>query len=201
MISELYEETAQNNFADMFDYAINDCGIGINEFEKMFISSEVAKRLDEDDALFLAGHSGIEWANLFIPENKQTNPTFNNYKRSTEFWAGWALAYFWLHSFYTLEEISKEVSFSEIRDMYFPYHEMDITKFYDDMMYLCNNNKLKKYRKKAKLSQHELSLISSIPLKTIQKYESNERSIAKAQVDTIIKLAKALNCSVEDLVI
>lgn len=201
MISKYYEETAQNNFADMFDYAINDCEIEINDFQDMFIKSEVAKRLDENDVLLLVGNSGIEWANMFIPKRKQTNPTYNKYKRSQEFWTGYALAYFWLYSYYTLEEIVKEISLENIRKMYFPYHEMDITKFFDEMMFVCNNNKLKKYRKKAKLSQHELSIISCIPLKTIQKYESNERSLSKAQVDTVIKLARALNCTVEDLVI
>ena len=85
--------------------------------------------------------------------------------------------------------------------MYFQYHEMDITKFYDEVMFLCNDNKLKKLRTKKNLTQYELSELSCVPLKTIQKYESNERSIAKAQVDTIIKLARALNCTVEDLVI
>lgn len=138
MIPSYYEECAQTNFADMFDYVINDCNIEINEFEKLFLNSKIIKGLNHDDVLLLSGQSGIEWADDFLPINKKVEPTYNNFNRSKEFWTGWALAYFWMCSPYTLEEIIRKVSFEKIRSLYSPYHEMDIEKFFDKMMSLYN---------------------------------------------------------------
>lgn len=59
---------------------------------------------------------------------------------------------------------------------------------------------LQDMRKKAKLSQSELSAVSGIKLRTIQQYESGQRSIDKAKLDTLCTLALACQCSVYDLI-
>nr|WP_288643086.1 helix-turn-helix transcriptional regulator [uncultured Anaerobutyricum sp.] len=41
---------------------------------------------------------------------------------------------------------------------------------------------------------------SGVSRSLITKYESGERNINKASVDTVYKLAKALNCSIEDII-
>lgn len=59
---------------------------------------------------------------------------------------------------------------------------------------------LQDMRKKAKLSQSELSAVSGIKLRTIQQYESGRRSIDKGKLDTLCTLALACQCSVYDLI-
>ena len=59
--------------------------------------------------------------------------------------------------------------------------------------------KIKQFRKKRKLTQEQLSILSGINLRTIKSYEQGENDILKAQGETLIKLAKTLDCSVEDL--
>ena len=49
-----------------------------------------------------------------------------------------------------------------------------------------------------KLTQEELSLLSGVNLRTIKSYEQCENDILKAQGETLLKLAKTLDCSVED---
>ena len=61
-------------------------------------------------------------------------------------------------------------------------------------------NNLQKIRKLRGLSQNGLVIRSGVSRSLITKYESGERNINKAYVDTVYKLAKALNCSMEDII-
>lgn len=60
---------------------------------------------------------------------------------------------------------------------------------------------LQEMRKKAKLSQRELSAASGIKIQAIQHYESGFRNIDSAKLDTLCTLALALNCKISDIVI
>lgn len=70
-------------------------------------------------------------------------------------------------------------------------------------MRFYNNRKegtnLKTLRLNAGLSQSELAEISDIPVRTIQQYEQKQKNINAAKAETVVKLAKALNTSVEKL--
>lgn len=71
------------------------------------------------------------------------------------------------------------------------------------MLEIYNNRKegtnLKTLRLNAGLSQSELAEISDIPVRTIQQYEQKQKNINAAKAETVAKLAKALNTSVEKL--
>lgn len=60
-------------------------------------------------------------------------------------------------------------------------------------------SKLQNYRKQVGLSQSQLANLACVNISLLQKYETGERSINKAQAGTILKLAKALNVPIEDL--
>ena len=60
-------------------------------------------------------------------------------------------------------------------------------------------NSLKRQRKSAGLTQQQLTERSRVKLRMIQAYEQNYQDISKAEVGSIIRLAKALSCKVEDL--
>lgn len=61
-------------------------------------------------------------------------------------------------------------------------------------------NKLKEIRTQQGLSQSLLSKEANVSLKTLQAYEQGDRDIKKAQAETVYKLAKALNCKMEELI-
>lgn len=48
---------------------------------------------------------------------------------------------------------------------------------------------LKEQRKKSKLTVKELSIISNIPIKTINYYEQNQNAINNAKLKTLISLS------------
>jgi transcriptional regulator with XRE-family HTH domain len=60
-------------------------------------------------------------------------------------------------------------------------------------------NKLKEMREKKGLTQTQLSELSGIGIRVIQSYEGNfegSRKVDKAVLDTLLKLAAALDCRI-----
>jgi len=64
---------------------------------------------------------------------------------------------------------------------------------------LAKLNNLDKIRKNKGYTQSKLAEISGINIRLIQKYESGERDFKKAQVLTAIKLAAALEVTLDEL--
>lgn len=59
---------------------------------------------------------------------------------------------------------------------------------------------LKELRIERGLTQQALSDLSGVPLRTIQKYENGECNIENITLKMALKLSKALEISVEDLI-
>lgn len=67
------------------------------------------------------------------------------------------------------------------------------------MVSLENSHRLKDARLKAGLSQSQLSEQSGVNLTMIQKYEQGAKNIDNARLNTLINLASALNCGIQDI--
>jgi len=116
----------------------------------------------------------------------------------------WAVAYYQWFRGLSFAEIEAAVPIGDIVGMYSPYHEMDISQFADEMDRLYRkafpDGCLKKWRQMAGMSQGDLAGASGVSVRTIQELEQGRKDINKAQVDTLLPLAKALNVNVEALV-
>jgi transcriptional regulator with XRE-family HTH domain len=64
---------------------------------------------------------------------------------------------------------------------------------------MANMNKLKQKRIDKNMTQAELAEASEVSLRMIQHYEQGFKNINYAQAITVCKIAKVLNCNVEDL--
>lgn len=198
-----YLSKAQRNLGSMLDFAVYDLKENLSGFYKKFLLSEISVRFERGESSVIAGKSGVELA-LEIDGDfslaKKYQPVAN---KSPEYWTGWALAYFQWQTNLTFKKIDSLIPIEEILGMYSPYHEMDISHFCGKMSELYNSRKqisnLKLIRQKAELSQKELSEISGVPLRTIQQYEQGQKNINSAKAETVLKFAKALECSAEDL--
>ena len=60
-------------------------------------------------------------------------------------------------------------------------------------------SKLKLMRIKKHMKQYELAKLSGVPLKCIGNYEQLRRDINHARADIVYRLARALDCSIEEL--
>lgn len=57
------------------------------------------------------------------------------------------------------------------------------------------SSRLKYYRQQKGLTQAQLADAAEVSVKTLQKYESGERSIQRARTDTVLRLARVLDVS------
>lgn len=204
---KVYLEKARTVLGRMLDFAVYDLGYSMENFFALFVSSGIAARFEQGDFTVLVGKSGVELAYLVLEQSGQTVERIKpNYTidRSEEYWTGWALAYYQWETALSFAEIVRCVPIEMIRDLYSPYHEMDIRQFCDKMNELYRvakpDTNLKILRQNAGLSQRELAENSGVPMRTIQQYEQRQESINKAQAETLVMLAKALCCRVEDLI-
>ena len=58
---------------------------------------------------------------------------------------------------------------------------------------------LKRIRMAKGYSQKQLAELAGVSLRSIQMYEQRQKDINKAQSDSLFRLAKALDCTMEDL--
>jgi len=151
--------------------------------------------------------SGVEIAYEVLQEAGEPKPEqapSYSYDRSPEYWTGWALAYYQWSTSLSFAEINQAIPVTEVRMLYTPYHEMDVRQFVDKMNELYREAKpetnLKELRTFANLSQSELAQQAGVSVRTIQQYEQRRKDINKAQTETLLKIARALVCTVEDLV-
>lgn len=204
---KVYLERARTALGRMFDFAVYDLGYSLEDFFALFISSGIATRFENGDFTVLVGKSGVELAYLVLEQSglivEWIKPNYT-LDRSEEYWTGWALAYYQWETALSFAEIVRCVPIESIRNLYSPYHEMDIRQFCDKMNELYRAAKpetnLKTLRQSAELSQRELAEVSGVSVRTIQQYEQRQKSINKAQGETLLMLAKALCCRVEDLI-
>ena len=204
---EIYLSKAQSVIGDAFDYAVNTCGIIGTDFVKLFIASSVSKRMENGEPAHLAGKSGIEIVREIVAETKgqelQIEPQ-EHFGRSKEYWIGWAIAYYQWYSGRKYSDIFKVLSFEDLQKMYYTLHEADITKFVDIVdskikEYFSETN-LKRIRTAYGFTQAELAERSGVSLRSIQMYEQRNKNINKASADSMYSLAKALGCTMEDLI-
>ncbi|MBQ6887986.1 MAG: helix-turn-helix transcriptional regulator [Lachnospiraceae bacterium] len=202
-----YLENAQKNLGNMLDYAVNSLDYDIDRFFEMFIVSGIAEQFGKGNPTYVVGMTGCELAKKVIAEvglDRQECEEEMYLDKSPEYWIGWALAFYQWHSSISFSKIQKAVPASTVLGMYFTLHEADITKFIsimdEKMKEYYKDTNLKRMRTAAGYSQSELAREADVALRQIQLLEQRQRDINKAQLETVVKLARALGCQVEDLV-
>ena len=210
MVMRAYPETYLNRamsiMGDAFDYAINDCKIDGAEFVKMFAASTACKKIENGEASYLSGKSGIEIViecvyemtgkEIFIEPSEKFN-------RSAQYWCGWAVCYYQWWSSRKYADIFKSVSFEDMLGLYSTLHEASVEKFAsvldEKVRAAYPETNLKRIRTAYGCSQSKLAKMSGVSLRSIQMYEQRQKDINKAQSDSLYRLAKALGCTMEDL--
>lgn len=206
--SELYLDDAMQNLGDMVEYAVCDLGYDPDEFFGWFIASGLASQFETGNPKYVTGMSGYELACAVLDATNLQyvvrEPSYHVYK-GKEYWSGWILAYYQWEKSCRFEDIVNNVlSLSTIFSLYI-LHEADVSKFVETADAIIARTKhsqkssLCQIRKARGFTQQELSDASGVSLRMIQLYEQKQNDINKAQVNVVVRLAKALGCSVEDL--
>ena len=196
--SDVYLNSVMHNLAALFDIAINAEGIHPDVFAEMFVNSEIASGIEAGVPDILVGKSATEM--LMIILDKEVDYTVVPVDRTPEYWAGWILANAQWYLNKSFKEIISVMPFGMLVAMYYPYHEADEMKTIDKIKDCFPSvSALKVIRQKRKLTQEQLALLSGVNIRSIRSYEQGDNDISKAQGDTLQMLAKALDCTIEEL--
>lgn len=204
--AEEYLNDAQENLGEAFDYAVNACKLGIDEFMDLFIAEGYADAFSKGNPKYLSGISGTELV-MEVIEKSGKQMEFPEpqveYDCSPEYWCGWILAYYQWTTGRPFKDIYSYISMNEILKLYNPLHEASEDKFVDTVNAIIRDknapSKLQQQRKKCGYSQKELAEKSGVNLRTLQQYELKTKDINKASVKSIVALANVLGCKIEDL--
>jgi DNA-binding XRE family transcriptional regulator len=198
--NEIYLNVVMKNIAALFDIAINAEELNEDEFATLFSKSDIALGIEAGRPDILAGKSATEMLELIL--NKDYDYTSVPMDRTPAYWAGWILAYAQWYLNKSFSDILSVIPFSSLINMYNPYHEADEMKTVDVIKERFSKEcALKEMRLKRKLTQEQLSALSGVNVRSIRSYEQGDNDIAKAQGETLLKLAKVLNCTVEELIL
>jgi DNA-binding Xre family transcriptional regulator len=196
--NKIYLANVMQNLAGLFDIAINAEEIQPDDIGSLFVGSSVACAIESGNPNYLSGKSATE----MLAEVLQRQVTYTQIPldRTPEFWAGWVLAYTQWYLDRTFQEILNVIPFSAIISLYHPYHEATEIKTAQRIQSLFpNESPLKRYRKLRALTQKQLSEISGINIRNICAYEQDNVKLHNAGGETLLALAKALDCTIEEL--
>lgn len=203
---EIYLEDAMQNFAVSLDYGAKACKGGIDEYYDRLLVGATVHQFENGNPNYLVGMSGIEFAQKVIEGTGGNIPDFEYVLRdcSTNFWAGWSLAYLQWYTGYSFEKIQQSgCTIQTVVSLYPTLHEADLSKFVEVALHRMKVNKtvnqLKAQRKLSGLTQAELANRSGVFLRMIRAYEQGQQPLAKAEAGTVFSLAKALGCDAEAL--
>lgn len=202
--SPLYLSKTSRTVGNMLHDAVEVYGIPGDEFLRRFIQSDVAAQIECGNPKYIAGKSGLEMCYEVI--EKTTGEVYEievvkQYDKSPAYWVGWMLTHYQWYSSRSFKSILDTISYDELLGLYGTLHEADIQKSYEvlDAHFEKSESKLKKIRKHCGLTQEELASESGVSLNTIRAYERKSKDLNKAQMDIIMRLAKALKCNVSEL--
>ena len=140
-----YLNGAMRNLAVMMDCGVRKYGYPIEEFYQKFILCDVSRQFAVGNPRYLVGMSGAELADRVVEATGGTVLEENDgtYSVGSEYWAGWVLAYYqWLtrRSFAYLLKMG--LGINEVKAMYYPLHEADLSKFADAADRIIERNRV-----------------------------------------------------------
>ena len=198
-------EYVMKNMGEAFCFASLSLSLDLDVFMTLFISSGVANEIESGNPTYTFGMSGTE---LVYKTFERSGMKFK--KRISEddshrldtYWAGYILAYFQYKTGLSYQYIHDQLSMYDIRDLFYPLHEASEEKAINVISKLIKKKyvtRLQQRRKLLNISQRRLAMMAIVNIRTLQEYEIGTKSINKASALTVYRLAKALNCKVEDI--
>ena len=197
---ELYLQDAMRNLGNMYDYAVNKLKYKLEEYQKMFLVSRVSQQFAIGNPAYVTGVSGCELAKKVVEECTGVRPQMSDIMEqepSTEYRIGEALAYYQWMANVDFKTINNACSLTELKG-----RDKDgaVKLLQEKMAAYEEQPALRRLRDYAGLTQKALSEKAGVPLRQVQLFEQGQRDIRKCQGQTLLQLANALHCTVEELI-
>lgn len=203
--SEVFLDDAMDTLGSAVEYAVISCGMNGQEFLNLFIASGIAGEFGRGSVTYISGMSGIELAQAVFRRTGKSwaeGQELAHIDYPAEYWVGWILAFYQWESGKSFETICRRIPYQSIVNLYGVLHEADPSKAvmsFNAIMDKDSETNLARLRKQRGYSQSQLARAAQVSLRSIQLYEQRQNDINNAQYNNLSALAKAIGCTVEDL--
>ena len=195
---EMYLNNAQALLGDAFDYAINACGIAGDSFMELFSVSSVSNRIENGEAAYIMGKSGIEAAVDVLVETTGKASTAKpkvNFNRSRDIGSAGpspttsgspagSSAIFLRSSRLKICSGCMRLSTKRTSAKFADIADAKVCEYFAD-------TNLKRIRTLYGCTQAELARRSNVSLRSIQMYEQRNKDINKASAKLFSALRKS----------
>ena len=208
---EAFLNTAMGTVGKAFDFADKHLPGGMERFYDLFVASAAARTFDGPDAHPTVNASGIELV-LSVCEGARagaldlmlmTERRLTRSQRERAQWCGRTLAFHQWDSNNTFRTISTYLRASDLLGLYETHRvaspQVVSLAIEQTFMRAVVPTRLRMFRAEAGLTQRGLAAASGVSLRAIQQYEQRKKDIDHAHAISVLRLAQALGCSMEDL--
>lgn len=205
---QVYLEDAMTALAGFFDYAVNDYGAEGPLVAGLFAQSAVGRLFERGAPWVVSGRSGVE---LFFDLSRELGhadvsafpaPHWRC-ERTAPYWAGWVAAYAQWRLNLTFRQLFAALPFDELVELYDPWHEASEERFSalvaERVRARIRPTNLARIRRAVGFTQAELARVAGVDVRSIQMYEQRNKNVNHARATTLLALARALRCPLEDL--
>lgn len=203
---EEYLDDAQATMGNMFDYAINGCGIDGDDFFHMFLASGVASQFEHGNPKYLSGMSGAEIVRKVVLQQKNIEliePEEYFVDKSPEYWAGWILAFYQWRSCLSFTKIYQIVTVKELLLMYPTHHEADEEHFFDSLNLVYKRRHTETYISQKMrclgLNAKTVEMKTGIPLQLIERLQKDFSAVKQITALELYRLSLIFGCTMEEL--
>ena len=196
---------ARETLAELFDLAINECSVSPDDFVGAFLGSGLAREFELLNPVYVLGKSASELFDILARslDSPMEAPAVSTVVALVDYWVGWMVAYYQHETGTPFSRIFEAVPYEEFAASYHPLHEAPDQKFLETfeprIRPADNPTRLAVQRRIMGLSQPELARLSGVSLRSIQMYEQKNKNINRASAETVLRLSRALRCTMEDI--
>lgn len=194
----------QQLLGEYFDLSVNKFKMTLKDAMTELIESEFSTLIERGLISIMYEEFDSEFLCKLIHSDTHDDNDNKNYvvnSLSKEYWTGWITAYLQWETGRTFNDIVRVFPINNIKNSYFPYHEMEDSKFVEDVTsrYFKNESNLKRIRKRNHMTQKELADKADVSIRTIQMIEQRHNDINHIKAISLFNLSRELNCSMEEL--
>ena len=203
---DLYLGSVMEKLGGFFDICISCLGWQGEDTIRLFVDSGLANEFERQTTKYVSEMTSLElvsYAAKKLDFKQKISPDVT-IKFAKPYFIGQMIGYFQMKCGMRYGRIFDAISYKRLLELSTLYANLAPAEFAEilkrELADAPFKSHLKQHRKLCGLTQAELASRACVSVRAIQQYEQGVKDIRKASVDTVLRLSRVLQCSIEDLI-
>lgn len=194
-----------NNLGICISFACKYLGFQADEFFKLFSSSIISIEYAKANPKYIYGMSGVELAYEVLYDLGFNPKNVDDYEieKDANYWVGRVIGYIRYVNDYSYKYLAEIINLNSLLDHFEELVNEGLGYIneyvFTNLVSTDTKSRLQVKRKLVDLSQSELAQKANINIRTLQQYEIKNKNINNASVTSVIRLADAIGCKIDDI--